>query len=109
MNAIQCECSELPEIVKLDAHPTIERNSDELEKGDWIKLVCCRACGQLWRLNEWDKYQIQFAFKIGFASGSPLSSREHYRMGVKCGLLIRSGTPRNSTPALPTLPSGSAG
>ena len=49
--------------MKLDDHPAIGR-FDELESGDWVRLVHCRRCGQLWSVDEWDKYQTQFAVRI---------------------------------------------
>jgi len=27
-------------------------------------LVCCSRCQQLWSVDEWDKYQTQFAVRI---------------------------------------------
>jgi hypothetical protein len=35
-----------------------------LETGDWIKLMQCSGCGQLWRIDEWDKYQTLYACKL---------------------------------------------
>jgi hypothetical protein len=32
--------------------------------GNWVRLHRCKACGQLWRIDEWDKYQTQFAAKV---------------------------------------------
>jgi hypothetical protein len=31
---------------------------------DWVKLERCAVCGQLWSVDEWDKYQDQVAAKI---------------------------------------------
>jgi hypothetical protein len=59
-----CECSQLPEIVRLGDHPNIEQKAEQLETGDWVRLVRCLICGQLWSVDEWDKYQRQFAIKI---------------------------------------------
>jgi hypothetical protein len=64
-----CRCSQLPEIVRLDDYPSIAKDSDELESGGWLRLVRCRSCGQLWSLDEWDKYQTQFAIKISQRDG----------------------------------------
>jgi ActR/RegA family two-component response regulator len=38
-----CECSQLPAIVRLDQHPSIERDSEELERDSWFWLVRCRS------------------------------------------------------------------
>lgn len=60
---MSCKCSQLPDIVKLDDHPAIGR-FDELETGDWVRLVRCPHCGQLWSVDEGDKYQTQLAVRI---------------------------------------------
>jgi hypothetical protein len=60
---MSCECSHLPDVVKLDSYPSIGR-FDELETGDWNRLVRCPHCGHLWSVDEWDRYYTQFAFKI---------------------------------------------
>lgn len=35
-----------------------------LEAADWVKLMECPTCKQLWRVDEWDKYQALYALKI---------------------------------------------
>lgn len=35
-----------------------------LEFGDWVKLMRCPECGQLWKVDEWDKYQTLYALKV---------------------------------------------
>src|SRR3546814_2487953 len=32
--------------------------------GNWVHLHTCATCGQLWRIDEWDKYQVQFVVRI---------------------------------------------
>jgi len=59
-----CKCSQIPEILRLEDYPSVERDADELEAGDWRRLLRCRSCGQLWSLDESDKYQRQFIIKI---------------------------------------------
>jgi len=83
---MSCECSKLPDIVRLDDYPGIARGSDELETGDWVRLVCCRSCGQLWSLDEWDKYQRQFAIKIPRRE----DWREFDTMPMRLEFLVRS-------------------
>jgi hypothetical protein len=61
---MSCACSKLSDIVRLEEHPGIERDSDQLERDNWFWLVHCRSCGQLWSLDEWEKHQRQFAIKI---------------------------------------------
>ena len=36
----------------------------ELDVGNWVYLMKCPTCGQLWRVDEWDKYQPQYAVKL---------------------------------------------
>jgi hypothetical protein len=48
----------------VDAHPELMGHLEKLETGNWIHLYRCRECGQNWRVNERDKYQVQFAVKI---------------------------------------------
>lgn len=64
-----CQCSQLTTIVRLDDFPRFGSGLEELETGDWVRLVRCRECGQLWWLDEWDKYQRQFAIKIPQRNG----------------------------------------
>ena len=63
-----CNCSKLPEIVKLEDHPRINRGK-QIDSGDWVRLVRCPRCSQLWSVDEWDKYQIRFAIKIPCREG----------------------------------------
>ena len=58
-----CTCSQLPDIVKLDSHSHIG-HFDELETGNWVRLVRCPRCGQLWSVDERDKYHVPFAIRI---------------------------------------------
>src|SRR5688572_17595909 len=60
---MSCKCAQLPDIVKLDDHRAIGR-FDELETGDWVRLVRCPSCQHLWSVDGWDKYQTQFVVKI---------------------------------------------
>jgi hypothetical protein len=60
---MSCNCAEIPNIVRVEDHRSIER-FDELEIGDWVRLVRCPSCAQLWSVDEFDKYQRQFAIKI---------------------------------------------
>jgi hypothetical protein len=66
---MSCQCSQLSGIVRLEDYPSIEKDSDEVESGDWLRLVRCRSCGQLWSLDEPDKYRRQFAIKIAKQEG----------------------------------------
>jgi hypothetical protein len=61
---MSCSCSKLSPLIKVDAHPEFIGHLEKLETGNWVRLCRCRECGQHWRVNEWDKYQVQFAVKI---------------------------------------------
>jgi hypothetical protein len=84
-----CECSQLPDIVNLDDHPAIGR-FDELETGDWVRLVRCPSCQQLWSVDEWDKYQTQFAVRIpqreGWREFDTTPFRRQYLVQARGGL-----------------------
>ncbi len=61
---MSCSCSKLPALVKMEANRELLIQLDELSTGNWDYLCRCRKCGQLWRIDECDKYQVQFAVKI---------------------------------------------
>jgi len=67
---MQCSCGDRSTLVE------ISRNYAEfvagmrcLETGDWVKLLQCPACGQLWRTDEWDRYQALYACKLNSPAG----------------------------------------
>ena len=86
---MSCHCSQLPDIVKLDDHPAIGR-FDELETGNWVRLLRCPRCGQLWSVDEWDKYQARFAVKIpqrdGWRQFDTTRFRRQYLVKARGGL-----------------------
>jgi hypothetical protein len=47
-----------------------------LETGNWVKLLQCRGCSQLWRTDEWDKYQALYAVKLNSPEGWDLTDME---------------------------------
>jgi len=51
-------------VVKVESHQPFFRSLRELEVGNWVRLMECTHCGQLWAVAEWDKYQTQLATKI---------------------------------------------
>lgn len=65
----KCQCQELPEIVRFDDRKQHFQKMQVLEKGDWVRLLQCLICSQLWSLDEWDKYQTQFAIKLARREG----------------------------------------
>jgi hypothetical protein len=86
---MKCQCSQFPDIVKLDDHPVVGR-FDELETGVWMRLVRCPHCGQLWSVDEWEKYQTQFAVRIpqreGWREFDATPFRRHYLIQSRGGL-----------------------
>ena len=87
---MSCRCADLPEIVRLDEHPTIESGSEQLEMANWTRLMCCRVCGQLWAVDEWEKYQRQLAVKIpqreGWGSFDTMPLRREFLVQSRGGL-----------------------
>jgi len=62
---MNCNCSKLNTLIDVsDVQPDFENNLTEISQGIWAKLRRCPLCKQLWRVNLWDKLQIQFAVKL---------------------------------------------
>jgi len=62
---MSCKCQSLEKIFDLEEGPKDFVNSlSEVDQGSWVTLFRCPICGQYWRVNEWDKYQTQFAIKL---------------------------------------------
>lgn len=59
-----CECSELPDIFKLESHPGFNKQRPRIAEGNWFFLHQCHECGQQWRVDAWDKYHTQFVVRI---------------------------------------------
>jgi hypothetical protein len=60
-----CQCATLPEVIYFELKPDgFEATLVELAVGNWVKLFRCSECKQLWRIDEWDKYQTQYAAKV---------------------------------------------
>ena len=62
--AMNCGCSDLPDLFKTEASPGFEQTTVRLATGNWVHLHQCSTCGQLWRIDQSDKYQIQFVVRI---------------------------------------------
>jgi hypothetical protein len=61
---MRCNCDSLPDLFKLDSRQGFESGTERVAVGNWVRLHRCAGCGQLWRLDEWDKYQTRFAVRI---------------------------------------------
>jgi hypothetical protein len=69
MRLLGCHCSKLADIIRVDDHALFVRRLRKLETGNWVRLCQCRSCQQLWSVDEWEKYQRQFAIKIPVRDG----------------------------------------
>ena len=61
---MSCLCFKLPKLVKVDGRFDLLKQLEKIDTGNWVNLFRCNKCGQHWRIDECDKYQIQFAVKI---------------------------------------------
>ncbi|AOS97372.1 hypothetical protein AUP74_03049 [Microbulbifer aggregans] len=60
-----CNCKLQLELVDIsNSHTDFKSKLDLLETGDWVFLMQCPECEQLWKVDEWDKYQQSYAVKI---------------------------------------------
>jgi hypothetical protein len=66
---MECSCTSVPDLFKLDSYPEFESRTEKVAIGNWVRLHRCIHCGQLWRLDEWDKYQTRFAVRIASFEG----------------------------------------
>lgn len=65
-----CRCSSQRALVEISQnYAEFVAGMRCLDTGDWIKLLQCAACGQLWRTDEWDKYQPLYALKLASSGG----------------------------------------
>jgi hypothetical protein len=65
-----CDCSDLPGLVYAADHPvSLFGDMEKAGAGSWAELRRCEACGQLWRLDVWEKYQDQIAVKVPAPDG----------------------------------------
>jgi hypothetical protein len=60
-----CVCINLENLVDItNDHKEFTNRFDCVDIGDWVRLMRCPNCGQLWKVDEWDKYQTLYAQKI---------------------------------------------
>lgn len=59
-----CLCNKLNTTVKVCDHQSFFKVLNEIDVGNWVRLMEYRICDQLWAVAEWDKYQTQLATKI---------------------------------------------
>lgn len=62
---MQCSCGSRVDLVEIgDNYAQFVADLRCLEIDNWVKLLKCQKCGQLWRTDEWDKYQTLYALKL---------------------------------------------
>jgi hypothetical protein len=67
---MNCCCKQQAELIDLEDAPRgFEASLIKKDIGNWVYLMECPECGQLWRIDIWDKYKTQFAFKLPAVEG----------------------------------------
>jgi len=67
---MQCSCDDSSALVDISqTYTEFVAGMLILETGDWVKLLRCSGCGQLWRTDEYDKYQTLYAYKLATREG----------------------------------------
>lgn len=67
---MNCDCHDQPAIHRVGGNlRTLFPSFKHVDAALWRALLCCPTCGQLWAVDEWDKYQIQLAVKVADAEG----------------------------------------
>ena len=62
---MKCKCPYLPDIFYLEDGPKgFEKVLHQLEMDNWMRLYSCPHCGDLWAIDELDKYQIQVVNRV---------------------------------------------
>ena len=60
-----CNCQQQSDLVEIsNYHSEFKARLSKLEVGNWVLLMSCTDCKQLWKVDEWDKYQNCYAVKI---------------------------------------------
>ena len=61
-----CACATLPNaLYGSDAPAGFINSLKEQAYDDWCKLCRCPECGTLWGVDEWDKFAVQVACRVG--------------------------------------------
>jgi hypothetical protein len=60
-----CNCNEQATLIDIsNNHAEFKSKLNQLEVGNWVLLMQCPDCNQLYKVDEWDKYQRCYAVKI---------------------------------------------
>ena len=58
-------CAGLPAIMYFEERPLdFTRRLEQVDAANFQRLFRCGMCGQHWRIDDWDKYQVRIAVKI---------------------------------------------
>lgn len=88
---MKCKCYSLSEVFYIDQGPNgFEKNLKQLDVENWMRLYQCPECGQLWAIDEWDKYSWQVVSKVTEIEGWADDQREKERKNLL--LTERGGT-----------------
>jgi hypothetical protein len=64
-----CDCGEQPSVRQVNgAVDNLFPGFDHVDAGGWKALLKCPSCGQLWTVDEWDRYHLQLVVKIADAA-----------------------------------------
>lgn len=67
---MQCSCDDNSALVDISqTYTEFVAGKVTLENGDWVKLLQCPDCSQLWRTDGYDKYQTMYAYKLSVREG----------------------------------------
>ena len=85
----RCVCSTLSEAIRVRDYQPFITSWLQLEAAPWLRLMQCPSCGQLWRVDEWDKYQLQGATKLarreGWKTFDDTSARKQLLLSMRGG------------------------
>jgi hypothetical protein len=74
---MSCTCQLRPSIQRVDGSISkIYPNYNQIGRAGWQILVECPDCGQLWKVDEWDKLQVQLAMKLDGPKDMNTSDKE---------------------------------
>lgn len=62
---MKCKCQKLADLFYIDQGPRgFEKKLKEVDAKNWMRLCECPSCGQLWAIDEWDKYSWQVVSRV---------------------------------------------
>ncbi|MGJ8653574.1 MAG: hypothetical protein ACSHX8_09910 [Opitutaceae bacterium] len=83
---MKCKCQSLDDVFYIDQAPrAFEKKLRKIDTGDWMQLCECPVCGQLWAVDEWDKYSWQVVSRVS----DPNAWSDSKRIEERKALLLR--------------------